>query len=267
MSLFQSPQCVTPTQVTPTPCPVTPTPLQPLTSTPTVEVPNGPVTLIKVPVVTSVPTIQIPIEATIPLGAAATEIKSVKKSVFLEQVKLVPTSFCNITGTDFFEVLTAKLFVAGHIRKDIQFTTAPVAGVCTVALTDRVANINFTGFTELTFGTANRPIVGISETAEANFLNETNPLVPRLDKFFFQNLVKFNEQPFGELVAANFFELDFSPMITTPEGTFDTITEKLVLELTLKVLQIQQVTLVGSTSVVPVFGALTPPSTTPSCTI
>ena len=35
----------------------------------------------------------------------------------------------------------------------------------------------------------------------------------RLDKAFFQNLVKYNEQPFGELVATNFFELDFSPIM------------------------------------------------------
>ena len=80
----------------------------------------------------------------------------------------------------------------------------------------------------------------------------------RLDKFFFQNLVKYNEQPFGELVAANFFELDFSPKMASPEGTFNKLREKLVLELTIKVLQVQQVTFAG-TSVVPVLTGLTPP--------
>ena len=52
--------------------------------------------------------------------------------------------------------------------------------------------------------------------------------------------MKYNEQPFGELVAANFYELDFSPVIATPEGTFSSLTEKIVLDLTVKVLQTQQ---------------------------
>ncbi|WP_082195636.1 CsxC family protein [Neobacillus vireti] len=247
----------------PGPCAITPTPLSSFTSAPTDFVVNGGVTIVKVPVVVAELTIQIPIEATIDLGAAATEIKQVKKSVFLDQVKLVPVApFTRIGTTDFFEVTRAKLFIAGHIRKDIQFTTAgAVAGACLTSLMDRVVDIPFTGFTEVTFAAVNRPIIGISETAEANFLNETNPLVPRLDKFFFNNLVKFNEQPYGELVAANFFELDFSPTITTPEGAFTSITEKLVLDLTLKVLQLQQVTLTGSVALVPLLTGLTPPPT------
>ena len=56
----------------------------------------------------------------------------------------------------------------------------------------------------------------------------------RLDKYFFQNLVKYNEQPYGELVAANFFELDFSPKGVNHYGTFDTLREKIVLDLTFK---------------------------------
>ena len=84
------------------------------------------------------------------------------------------------------------------------------------------------------------PIIGISESAEANFLNEKTQMDARLDKFFFQNLVKYNEQPFGELVAANFFELDFSPNGVNHHGTFYTLREKIVLDLTVKVLQVQQ---------------------------
>ena len=84
------------------------------------------------------------------------------------------------------------------------------------------------------------PIIGISENAEANFLNEKTQMDARLDKFFFQNLVKYNEQPYGELVAANFFELDFSPKGVNHHGTFSTLREKIVLDLTVKVLQVQQ---------------------------
>jgi hypothetical protein len=244
------------------PCPPVSTSQQtPLTDLGTTVVGGAAVTRIKVPVVVAEPTLQIVLESNIMLTPAATEIKRVKKNVFLEQVKLVPVAFARIDGTDFFNVTRAKLFVAGHIRKNIEYTTAGTTGGtgCTVALTDKVVDVPFTGFADLV-GTAilNPPIVGISETAEANFLNETTNLDARLDKFFFQNLVKFNEQPFGELVAANFFELDFSPTVTTPEGTFDKLTEKIVLDLTLKVLQVQQLA-IAATQVVPLLPGLTPP--------
>ena len=83
----------------------------------------------------------------------------------------------------------------------------------------------------------NRQLSGVSEDKKSNFLNELNGQVPRLDKFFFQNIVNYNEQPFGELVSANFFELDFSPIMASPEGTFSTLREKIVMDLTVKVLQ------------------------------
>ena len=82
----------------------------------------------------------------------------------------------------------------------------------------------------------------------------------RLDKFFFQNLVKYNEQPYGELVAANFFELDFSPTMVKPEGTFSKLREKIVLELTVKVLQTQQIRLTTGSVVTPILLGLTPPT-------
>ena len=102
------------------------------------------------------------------------------------------------------------------------------------------------------------PVIGISENAEANFLNEKTQMDARLDKFFFQNLVKYNEQPFGELVAANFFELDFSPKGVNHHGTFDTLREKIVLDLTVKVLQVQQRNVITGL-VTPNLPGLTPP--------
>ncbi|CRK84822.1 CsxC family protein [Neobacillus massiliamazoniensis] len=249
----------------PGPCPVTPTPLSSFTSANTATVAGPLVNRIKVPVVLAEPTIQIPIETTITLGALATEIKRVKKNVFLDQVKLVPVApFTRVDGTDFFTFSRAKLFIAGHIRKNIEYTSAGSSIVgCTVSLIDQVVDIPFTGFTELstTAGTLiNLPILGINETSESSFHSDTNNLNARLDKFFFNNLVKFNEQPFGELVAANFFELDFASPEPAPEATFtfSTFTEKIVLELTVKVLQTQQLA-IAATSVVPVLPGLTPP--------
>ncbi|MED1568141.1 CsxC family protein [Bacillus paramycoides] len=239
------------------PCPVTSTEQIPLTTSLTSTTTAATVSIIKVPVVLAEPTLQIVVEADIPLSPAATEIKRVKKNVFLNQVKLVPVAFTPIPGTDFFTVTRAKLFVGGHIRKNIEYAT----GVCNAALQDRIADVPFTGFADLMVGVPggliNPPVFGISESAEANFISDTDPLSARLDKAFFQNLVKYNEQPFGELVAANFFELDFSPTAATPEGTFSTLREKIVLDLTLKVLQIQQVTFSGG-QIIPVLSGLTP---------
>ncbi|MFG0215928.1 CsxC family protein [Brevibacillus porteri] len=245
---------INPNQVTPA-CPVFSTEQIPLTVEPTTIISQAALPTIKVPVVLVEPTLQIVVEANIPLNPPATEIKRVIKHVFLNQVKLVPVAFQRIGNTDFFNVTRAKLFVAGFIRKNIEYASA----ACSGALQDVIADVSFTGFADIrTFLT--RPIIGISpEASKAFFLNETDGQLPRLDKNFFQNLVKYNEQPFGELVAANFFELDFSPVIATPEGTFSSLTEKIVLDLTVKVLQTQQL-LVNATQQITI-----PPAGTVGC--
>ncbi|MEK5078279.1 CsxC family protein [Solibacillus sp. FSL W7-1436] len=218
----------------------------------------------KIPVVLAERTLQIVVESDISLYPPATEIKRVKKHVFLDQVKLVPVAFAPITDattglpTGYFTVTRAKLFVGGHIRKNIEYASADY----NAPLQDRIANVRFTGFAELTADDFfNLPIFGFSANSEANFLNEKTEMDARLDKYFFQNLVRYNEQPYGELVAANFYELDFSPNGTYHDGSFHMLREKIVLDLTLKVLQIQQVN-VGAggalTSVVPNNLGITP---------
>lgn len=216
----------------------------------------------KIPVVLAERTLQIVVESDISLYPPATEIKRVKKHVFLDQVKLVPVAFTPILAegvpTGYFTVTRAKLFVGGHIRKNIEYASADY----NAPLQDRIANVRFTGFAELTEDDFfNLPIFGFSANGEANFLNEKTEMDARLDKYFFQNLVRYNEQPYGELVAANFYELDFSPNGTYHDGSFHMLREKIVLDLTLKVLQIQQVN-VGAggalTSVVPSNLGITP---------
>jgi hypothetical protein len=237
-------------QPTPPACPVTAKAQSHFSdeNTPVVQTPGLTPTL-KVPVVLAERTIQVVVEADIPLSPAATEIKRVTKNVFLEQVKLVPVRFVRIGTTDFFRVTRAKLFVSGFIRKDIEYASS----ACNGALQDRIAEVPFSGFTELQEGDfLSSPIIGISEESKAFFLNEKNDLSPRLDKYFFQNLVKYNEQPYGELVGANFYELDFSLIQSTPKtqsstlrqvtprAQFSTLREKIVMDLTVKVLQVQQ---------------------------
>ncbi|MFJ8356969.1 CsxC family protein, partial [Bacillus paramycoides] len=219
-------------QQTPLPCEVPSVeqiPLQATKITPVNTPSSGPI--IKTPVVLAETTLQIVVESTIALNPAATEIKRVKKHVFLDQVKLVPVAFKAIPGSDFFTVEKAKLFVAGHIHKDIEYSTnnSGSGNPCNGALQDITAAVKFFGFAELKCTDfLSPPLFADTKKFESNFVDDTG-LNARLDKAFFQNHVKYNEQPFGELVAADFFELDFSPTPLTSDGTFSSLTEKLVL--------------------------------------
>ncbi|PGN17805.1 hypothetical protein CN971_23920 [Bacillus thuringiensis] len=219
------------------PCPVegqTQIPLADQAAAPIVT-PNA---LIKVPVVLAERTVQIVVEANIPLDPPAVEIKRVLKNVFLTQCKLVPVAFTPVPGTNYRRVTRAKLFVEGYIRKNIEYASAD----CNGTLYDRVANVNFTGFADLTEGNfLTLPLIAASSDAASHFINPKNGDLPRLDKYFFENAVFYNEQPYCELISANFYELDFSPCPTALNESFDTLREKIVLDLTLKVLQVQQV--------------------------
>ncbi|WP_370643001.1 CsxC family protein [Sporosarcina sp. ACRSM] len=203
----------------------------------------------KVPVVLAERTLQVVVESDISLHPSASEIKRVTKNAFLDQVKLVPVRFSRIGTTDYFEVTRAKLFVSGYIRKDIEYASRDCYG----SIRDRIAEVPFSGFAEITEDEfLNLPIIGVSDSNTARFLNDKNEIEPRLDKYFFQNLVRYNEQPYGELLGANFFELDFSPKHTKRGGEFDTLREKIVLDLHLKVLQVQQWR-VAATRAIPMF--------------
>lgn len=100
------------------------------------------------------------LESTINLATPATEIKRVKKHVFLNQVKLIPVAFRRIEGTDYFIATRVKVFVAGHIRKNIEYAGATCAG----PLMDQVADVPFNDFIDITLegeGILNPPIIGI----------------------------------------------------------------------------------------------------------
>ena len=98
-----------------------------------------------------------------------------KKNVFLDQVKLIPVRFARIDNTDFFTVTRAKLFISGHIRKNIEYSSEK----CNGALQDSIAKVPFSGFVELedTEFLA-PPIFGISEGAKLTFLMKKLILMP-----------------------------------------------------------------------------------------
>lgn len=207
--------------------------------------------IVKIPVVLAERTLQIVVEAQIPLCPPAVEIKRVLKDVFLQQCKLVPVEYEPINETGFLRVTRAKLFVEGFIRKNIEYAAKDCNGV----IHDKIAKVPFSGFADLTEDDfLSFPIIAFSSESKARFINPRNTDVPRLDKFFFENNVFYNEQPFCELISAEFYELDFSPCDNdhgwnhgdscekkSHDKSFDKIREKIVLDLTLKVLQTQQV--------------------------
>ncbi|MHA4096473.1 CsxC family protein [Bacillus cereus] len=225
---------------------------------------------VKIPVVLTERTLQIVVEAEIPLSPPAVEIKRVLKDVFLTQCKLVPVEYEPINETGFFQVTRAKLFVEGYIRKNIEYA----AKYCNGVLHDRIAKVRFSGFADITEDEfLSLPIIAFSSENKARFINPKNNDVPRLDKYFFGNNVFYNEQPYCELISAEFYELDYSSYDVHhdskynecheknhdryydkyqdkyqdkyydeyPEKEFDKLREKIVLDLTLKVLQTQQV--------------------------
>ncbi|MCM3441717.1 hypothetical protein AB3Z07_08905 [Metabacillus halosaccharovorans] len=103
------------------------------------------------------------------------------------------------------------------------------------------------GFADISGELLNDPIFGFGEQRRAQFIDPVGLESPRLDKYFFENSVLYNEQPFCELIGADFFELDFSPHnYNGPAKSFSTLREKIVMDLTLKVLQYQQIPLNGN---------------------
>ncbi|PGB03785.1 CsxC family protein [Bacillus toyonensis] len=217
---------------------------------------NNPI--VKIPVVLAERTLQIVVEANIPLCPPAVEIKRVLKDVFLQQCKLVPVEYEPIDETGYWRVTRAKLFVEGFIRKNIEYAAKDCNGV----IHDKIAKVRFSGFADLTRNDfLSFPTLAFTSENKARFINPKNTDIPRLDKFFFENNVFYNEQPYCELISAEFYELDFSPCDhddssndyghddscnTHNEKEFDKLREKIVLDLTLKVLQTQQVRVGGS---------------------
>jgi len=216
----------------------------------------GPV-VIKVPVVLAETNITIPVEATIRLDQKVMEIKRIKKNVFLTQSRLIPFSEDSQCGTGI-------LFIAGFVRKNIEYATQ-TCPVCTSASSNVCGDIrhctvevpfNFT--TRVCFL---RPPVFFQNTTplELEYFTDkvkgcdvcADPVLGRNpcdQSFFFTEY--FNEKPFVELVKADITEIDIhtnpsSNCHNPVEQNFTQLTEKIVINLTLKVLQNQQVKVVA----------------------
>lgn len=207
--------------------------------------------VVKVPVVLAETNITIPVEAIITLDQIAMEIKRIKKNVFLTQSRLIPFSGDNKPGT-------AILFIAGFVRKNIEYATQTchtdkTGNVCG-EIRHCTVNVPFNFTTRITF--LKKPIFTENTTpSELEFFTDkfkgcdacADPMLGRnsCDQSLF-TIEYFNEKPFVELVKAKVVEIDIhtnptSSCLNPEEQLFTKLTEKLVLNLTLKILQNQQV--------------------------
>ena len=202
----------------------------------------------KIPVVLAKLTVRIHVDSVITLPEPAFEIKNIKKKLKVTQCLLLQN--------------TNTLFIKGFIRKNIEYATRRCSNAegfcgdirhCTVDTPFSCTTpVRYNGIAPL------RPKV--NETKEFQYLKEEeirDAEATAKDKLLSGDLREFNqvsteffnELPFCELVSARIFEFDEIVNPTRPskvimpfeEKEFRKIEEKMVIFLTLKLLQKRQV--------------------------
>lgn len=200
----------------------------------------------KIPVVLAELTVQININSFIDLPEVAVEIKNIKKKVKVTQCILLQD--------------TNVLFIKGFIRKNIDYSTVDCANTQSICGDIRhcTVDVPFSCTTPVDFnGIEPEPITNGTKTEFQYLKREELPSeFPEKDKLLSGDLSEFNqistefynELPYCELVSSRIVEFDeyvnrSTPDFTVPleEKTFDAIEEKMVLFLTLKILQKRQV--------------------------
>ena len=229
------------------------TTLDSCTNTPVtpIGIPGG--VVVKVPVVLAELTVRFNVSAFIKLPEPALDVKNIKKRLKITQCTLLqPTNI---------------LFIKGFVRKNIDYTTkkcSTKSGVCG-ELHHCTIDVPFECSTPVTFTTAPAPLrtnvatefeyFKTSDLPNQHFAEKDNLLAGDLSEFNQFITENFNELPFCELITARIFEFDefigresvnYSEL-PVEEKLFKRLEEKMVIELTLKVLQKRQVA-------VPAFG-------------
>ena len=207
--------------------------------------------VVRVPVVLAELTIRFNVFANIKLPEPALDIKNIKKRLKVTQCTLLqPTNI---------------LFIKGFVRKNIDYTTkkcSNVAGVCG-ELHHCTIDVPFECTTPVTFTTPPAPLLTNSSSEFEYFRTSNIPnqhfaekdalLAGDLSEFNQFMTENFNELPFCELVTGSIYEFDefidrqsvnYSEL-PVEEKLFNRIEEKMVIELTLKILQKRQVSVPG----------------------
>ncbi|AOY78383.1 hypothetical protein BJL90_14570 [Clostridium formicaceticum] len=216
------------------------------TPTPITAVTSGAV--VKVPVVLAELTVQIDVSSIIDLPEKALEIKDIKKRLKITQCLLLQN--------------TNKLFIKGFVRKNIEYATCDCAndqGFCG-NIRHCTVDVPFECTTPVTFNGANPlPVIGTTreefeyfrreDLKQPKFADKDELLSGDFSEFNQISTEFFNELPFCELISSRIVEFDEFLNRKRPEKSklpfeekyFDKIEEKMVIFVTLKVLQNQQV--------------------------
>ncbi|MCL6639721.1 MAG: hypothetical protein K6T80_08625 [Firmicutes bacterium] len=208
---------------------------------------RGPVT-VKIPVVLAELTVQVNLNSMITLPEPALEIKRIKKRLKVTQCLLLQD--------------TNVLFLKGFVRKNIEYATSSCSnaeGVCG-DIHHCTVDVPFSCSTPVTFNGATPATLNLNTREEFEFFR-TQDLSDRefaekdfllsgdMSEFNQISQEYFNELPFCELISARIVEYDelinrIRPVHTKlpfEEKEFKQIEEKMVLFITLKILQNQQV--------------------------
>ena len=212
--------------------PVTPTPIR-----------NA---VAKIPVVLAELTLQINVDAMINLPEPAIEIKRIGKRLKVIQCRLLQN--------------TNKLFIKGFVRKNIEYSTRKFSnheGVCG-NISHCTVDVPWSCVTAVDFNVGTPAPVLFNTVGPFEFLVEQDlgPKFPAKDQLMSGDLTElnqvttefFNELPFCELISATITEFNEALNRKSPQGVnpfeefeFTSIEEKMVIDLTLKILQKQQV--------------------------
>lgn len=201
----------------------------------------------KIPVVLAELTVQFNVSSVIDLPELAIEIKDIKKKLKVTQCTLLQN--------------TNVLFIKGFVRKNIDYSTRNCSnfrGICG-EIHHCTVDVPFECTTAVTFNgiapaaivtnTSNEFEFFRSEKLPNTFAEKDRLLSGDLSEFNQISTEFFNELPFCELISSRIVEFDefihrVKPSkydLPVEEKLFDRIEEKMVISLTLKILQNRQV--------------------------
>ena len=223
--------------------------------------PNTPLTPIgitsgvvaRIPVVLAELTVRFNVGAFIRLPEPALEIKDIKKKLKITQCLLLqPTNI---------------LFIKGFIRKNIDYSTGSCLnkkGICG-EIHHCTIDVPFECSTPVDFFFDPAPLLTnsstefeyfkVSDLPSQYFAEKDKLLSGDMSEINQLRTINFNELPFCELVSANIYEFDESIGLGNHhhadfpigEKFFTQLEEKMVIELTIKLLQNRQVTIPATT--------------------
>lgn len=215
---------------------------------------NGPL-VAKIPVVLAEKDIQIDTEACIKMPCRDYEIKRITKDVYLTQCKLLPLAGKIENG----KLMTGKLCISGYVLKNMEYVPSGHCGYSQVL--DKTDKIPFNCITEVAY--VRSPQIRVRKNSNqvdylcSNMKCDCTDPNQYMGKNPFENefieTVAFNEEPFCELEKSKIISADiqkapyFTPNHLADEKNekgcmpFSILTEKMVIYIRVKVLQLQQV--------------------------